>query len=182
MSVASAVYSTTPRAHRQDGAQRDVTVDEQELNALEKLENARLGDLRGELVGAREHYGAELQRTQKALHAHRARRLQMRAQLAGDYPSAGALDSALSRMPEHEALHRCELMCRDRARNFNWRLKQLIVALEMVDEEMLRRIKARGFETLHGHAHLFRTDQARLRRRRRRRLQRSALRVSGRNQ
>ena len=153
-----------------------------ELDALENLDDERLGDLRGELVGAKEHFGAELQDTQSALHMHRAARRKMRHELAGRYTSKGALDAALVHMPDHEALHGRELMCRDRARDLNCRLTLLIVAVEMVDEEMNRRIKARGFDTLRGHAHLFRTDKARLRRRRRRRLRKNMLRVSARTQ
>jgi hypothetical protein len=157
-------------------------VDSRELDALEDLDDARLGDLRCELVGAREHYGAELHQTQVALRANRLARLHMRHEFASTYASKGPLDAALARMPEHEALHRRELMCRDRARDLNCRLKLLIVAVEMVDEEMLGRIKARGFDTLRGHAHLFRTDKARLRRRRRKRLRKNMLRVSARGQ
>ncbi len=155
-------------------------IDPRELDALEELDNDRLGELRGELVGARAHYGVELQQTQLALHVHRAARLQLRRALANSYVNQGALDSALAHMPDHEALHRRELFSRDRARRFNRLLTLLLTAIEMVDEEMHRRIKAAGFNVLRGHAHLFRTDQARFYRRRRRRLRKNALRVQGR--
>jgi hypothetical protein len=85
-------------------------------------------------------------------------------------------------MPAHEALHRCELSCRDRAQRFNWLLTLLIVAVEMVDEEMHRRNEGNGFKTLRGHAHLFRADQARFYRRRRKRLRKNALRAAKRSQ
>jgi hypothetical protein len=157
-------------------------LDVQELDALEALDNDRLGELRGELVGARKHYGTELQQTQLALHAHRAARLQMRHDLAGTCATQGALDATLVRMPAHEALHRRELKCRDRAQRFNRLLTPLIVAIEMVDDEMHRRIEGNGFKTLRGHAHLFRSDQARFYRRRRRRLRRNAQRAAKRSE
>jgi hypothetical protein len=159
-----------------DTASENWPINFKEMDALENLDNQRLGDLHGELRGAHEHYGAELKRYQDAIQEHRLARRLRRDALAAQHLEGREVDAALARDPDHMAVHRAELVCRVRARALNGILQQLLIAKEMLEEEMTGRIKARGFVTLPGHVHLFNSVTARYRRRKRVRLRKNQLR------
>lgn len=123
-----------------DMASENWPIDLSEMDALENLDNWRLGDLHGEIVGARVHYGAELKKYQDAINRYRAQRARVREELAGRSREERSLDAALDRHPVHQKLHRVELLCRKKARDLNGKLWWLNLALEVVEEEMANRI------------------------------------------
>ena len=163
-----------------DTASENWPIDLKEVDALENLENWRLGDLHGEILGAQAHYGAALKERQDAVHARRLSRGAMRRELAARYRDPRKLDAALAVHPRHVQVHRSELFLRSQARRLNELLQLLHVAREMVEEEMTVRIRRAGHSPLPGHVHLFKTVTAQRRRRKRVQLRKKALRLAAR--
>ncbi|HKY40258.1 MAG TPA: hypothetical protein VJN18_30190 [Polyangiaceae bacterium] len=146
------------------------------MDAIEQLDNVRLGHLHDELIGAKDHFGAELQEVQELVQRLRRQRRRLGKELARTMP-ASAVDAALDHMCEPHAAQRQAL--RRRARQLNYKLNALRVAIEVVDEEMTRRIRKRGFTPLPGHARYFRDDRPAVPRRRRKRTQSTRRRPAG---
>lgn len=160
-----------------DSASENWPIDLKEVDALENLENWRLGDLHGEILGAQAHCGSTLKAVQDAIHARRLSRAALRRDLAPKCRDPRRLDAVLAVEPMHVQVHRSELLLRRQARRLNELLQLLHLAREMVEDEMTVRIRRAGYSPLPGHVHLFSTVTARRRRRKRVRLRKIGLRL-----